>query len=186
MIRYSLLTSLIVVVFFGCCSDEFEKGFITYSGEVSFELNGETWQPFPTADDLSYDSLLLVLMHNYNDDDFKTYSLSIHQIDPMKLNEKQTIHKYVFSELDENKVSAEFAECLGDGDVAGDNFDVFEFEDNWIKITRWDEDSKKLEGEFQVNFIFRGLETGEPRKANTFPDTIRVTDGVFSTKVVEF
>ncbi len=79
------------------------------------------------------------------------------------------------------KVMSSFGTLSDDGDVLCHTYDVLEVDslNNWVKITKYNPQTKDISGEFSVTYI-------KTRECATFsyPDTIRIRNGVFHTKII--
>ena len=68
-----------------------------------------------------------------------------------------------------------------DGDVGQDNYRVLETEDNYLFFDSIDPQSLEVTGRFQVTLVIKLRSVNDPSK---LPDTLRFTNGVFHTKVL--
>ncbi|WP_342084518.1 hypothetical protein [Dyadobacter sp. OTU695] len=100
------------------------------------------------------------------------------QIGVKHKNAYQVTHGIV-SYLDEPQ--AALFELLSDGDVAGDSYYTVDSEDNYIQIDNYNEKTKEIKGIFQLTLIAQ-----KPRSSNLLPDTLRLQNGRFHTRIIEY
>lgn len=65
------------------------------------------------------------------------------------------------------------------GDVIGDSYNVIPDNKNYMVLTDWDPVELTISGEFQVSYYFSGQE----HVHDWMPDTIRFTEGRFTTRL---
>jgi hypothetical protein len=105
-------------------------------------------------------------------------------VDKLDNTVQQRIFKYDRGDIsipfDPNKAMSSFNTLSEDGDVLCHTYDVLEKDslNNWIKITKYNEKTRELSGEFSITYI-------KTRECTSFssPDTIRIRNGVFSTTI---
>ena len=83
--------------------------------------------------------------------------------------------------FDPNKVMSTFFTLSNDGDVVCHVFHVLEKDsfNNWVRITKYNEKTKEFSGEFSVTYI-----KTEECATFSYPDTIRIRNRVFHTKII--
>jgi len=186
MTRYLFIIFAVMVLLQGCdnsekrAKNEFLK-FYPGSSELSF--NDIKTNRFRVragfVDDKISIGFLYAINDLYNREDFVIVNVS-----PNNLN-LQTIYFYNKGDgtvnLDKNRVMSSFVTLSNDGDVLCHTYGVLESDslNNWVKITKYDEKTKELSGEFSVTYI-------KTRECATlsYPDTIRIRNGVFHTKIM--
>jgi len=178
-IRHILLICIIISFFIGCKKDP-DKG--KYYGTASATFNGKAWQSGKVrciiTKQCSYGKLgfQFQVYNQYNELReemifFKIPSaVGTYIINPLNLNDplcKDTIPIGSYHTLQ------------SDGDVALDSYNAILSSNNYFKIDNYNERTKELRGSFAVTFkIFS-------RQDPNSPDTIRVSNGSFNTKILE-
>ncbi len=66
-----------------------------------------------------------------------------------------------------------------DGDVVSHFYELLESENNYVTITNYNENNKTISGNFNLTFILDNYPNAPDK-----PDTIRVTNGEFYTKII--
>jgi hypothetical protein len=138
------------------------RGNLLYNLEDSVSLNFEKW-----------DGLVL------------KESISIQKI-YKNTNNSQRIYKYSYSNNRIEKLSSAYYTLRDDGDVLCDVYNVYEPDSiqNFITITSFNTQTKEIRGTFQATYLIdssRVIAIGKCRP--TAPDTIRIRNGEFYTKI---
>lgn len=175
-----ILTALFLAGLISCKDDT-----VSSEGELSVLLNGEdflsqfTSQSSAGLDEGCYDNRF-VLSSRYQDQE--GIERIVFAIVGIPLEEgTYIIHR---KEINEDRclqdvVDANFHTLVSDGDVLGDAYLPVETEDNHIVLTSYNEDTREIEGTFQMTLAVE-LEDHRPQKTVIdAPDTIQLTDGKF-------
>ncbi len=175
--KYILVTLCISFSIFAKCKKDKWEGI--YFGYAKAEINGVKVN-FKASGGLLYnlaDSISLVFQKL--DGFVLKESISIQKI-YKGTNLPQSIHKVDNSTIRVESLSSAY--YMTDDDLICDIYDVYEPDSaqNYISITDFNSQTKEIKGIFQVTYLI------DPawRKCNpAAPDTIRIRNGVFHTKV---
>jgi hypothetical protein len=69
-------------------------------------------------------------------------------------------------------------------DAFAEYFDILEDADNWITIDGFNADSTEIWGRYNLTFVLSPFSVGKGLYDPTFPDTIFVKDGVYTTRIL--
>jgi len=159
------------------------KDDIQYHGTASATFNGKAWQSGKVRCVIStqcYKGKLSIHFHVYNSQGFLRESLGIANIPVAKatytLNPADLANSRNCNRSD---ATASYHTLQDHGDVLLDSYDALPSADNYLAIEEYNERTKKLSGRFSV--IFKIHRRQDPNS----PDTIKVTNGRFDTKILE-
>lgn len=82
---------------------------------------------------------------------------------------------------EEDEIYGDFSTSLSDGDVAGASYDIVPTEDNLFQIGYLNLEEKIVEGQFQMTLV----KDFDPDPSLGFPDTVRITRGIFRADIRE-
>jgi len=167
------------LIFIGCKKDP-DKG--NYYGTASATFNGKTWQSGKVRCIVAKQcgngklGFQFQVYNQYNElrEEMIFFKIPVaigtYTINPKNFNDplcKDTIPIGSYHTLQ------------SDGDVLLDSYYVILSSNNYFTINNYNESTKELRGKFEVTFkIF-------DRQDPDSPDTIRVTNGSFNTKILE-
>ncbi len=144
---------------------------------INMYINGISWQ----ADYVHASNVNPVFysIEGYGSDSFNQIreSLAIRKI-PIEIG----TYKLTDDSLLENEnleANVFFNTSLSDGDVLGAVYEIIEKEDNFLKLERIDLENDFVEGQFQMSLI----KVRDPDTNIEFPDTVRITQGVFRSDI---
>jgi len=184
------LLFLIVVLFGGSCKkQDLSLSPLKYSwGSAKAEVNDTQWQANACRAGISpkkSDTIFLELgradniqFHELLRFHFLPIQLGIYYLPDMQLNLSNTKTKTVgmnFFIKGDNDLDCAAYENLHDADSL----------QNWVEITEYNEKTKEIKGKFSCNMIInpKGSNAG-PKCKPTDPDTIRIRNGMFHTKIM--
>ena len=173
MKTFLLIGATIISGFFSCTK---EKSDDTYWGEVTAQKNSELWSgKIRCLNNKPYNQGIDIDIDVYNSKNVRSENLfffkypnaeGTYLIDSTGVRIIDSLHGAVYH-------------TLQDDGTAGDSYYIIEgIVDNWLKITKKEED--ELWGEFQVAFV-KDLKYGEQDPAA--PDTVIFTKGNLHTRL---
>lgn len=74
-------------------------------------------------------------------------------------------------------------EIIHGEDAFAESYDILEGADNWITIDGFRADSTEMWGRYNLTFVLSPLSVGKGRYDPTFPDTIFLENGVYTTRI---
>ncbi len=178
MKKSELLILIMSVCFVAACDKKEapipEKDFF-YWGEVTALQNGEPWEEaclasdFDLADGEKFNMISRVLIYNH----FLTESMGLGKI-PFSLGTYMVKSKLP---LDDGQIVGGFGFYHDDQTLA--HYDILEVENsNFMTITSYDSSTLELKGIFDLTFL-------RISGSSEYPDTVRFTNGLFHTKIIE-
>lgn len=170
---------MIAIIFIGCKKDPNKN---LYFGTASAKFNGQSWTAGKVGCGIGITcpkGKLTFAFYVYNQQGFLREKLvfqaipvgtGVYTLNPANFNDplcKDTVpYSSYFTHQD-------------DGDVSLDSYNAIPSLNNYFAIEDYNERTKELRGSFAVTFkIFT-------RQAPNSPDTIRVSNGSFNTKILE-
>ncbi len=182
LIMKKLTIALLLSIFlFGNCDKDNNELGGTYFGYAKAELNGK---------EVYFNKARAGLLYNLTDSIsliFERYERLIlkEALDFQKVHKavsKQQVYKYDYSFTKIQKLSSGYNTLSDDGDVLCDVYHVFESDSlqNKITITSFDPSSKEIKGKFEGTYV---IDKTRIKCVPSAPDTIRVKNGVFHTKL---
>jgi len=173
---------LILLLFIACNKNKNE---FKYYGTASAMFNGNSWKATKVMCGIAtqcYKGKLYFRFEVYNDHQELRESLvfsniplakGMYIIYPANFGAQQDCNK--------NEAFSSYITSQADGDVILDSYDALPSAANYFTIEDYNERTKKLSGSFSVTYkIFSRSLT-----PHTSPDTIKVTNGRFDTKILE-
>jgi hypothetical protein len=168
-----------VFIFIACKKNKNE---FKYFGSASATMNGRTWNAGTVRCVINipcYKGKLGFGFKVYNQQGFLRESLIFSKIPIKKGNFLLSSKNYNDVTCIDTLPTSEYFTAQDDGDVLLDSYNAIPSPDNYFTIEDYNERTKELRGSFAVAFkiVLRG--------AVDAPDTIRVTNGKFYTKVLD-
>lgn len=165
----------LLFILLSCCKDKIENP-SQYWGNCSLDLNEvpSEFSPYciPSGD------LVNIYFDGLNENGFLRYEL-IFGLIQTKEYIIDSLYAYKTIGINEFEYSI-FYTFLSDGDVVGNIYKLIDSSENYIEITSWDEEKGEFRGKFQTNFI---IDTNYPINDINAPDTIRISNGEFYTRL---
>ncbi len=181
-----IVATFLLFVFAKCKKDELEpEG--NFFGYAKAEINGIPMNFNKANGGLLYNlsDSISVNLEKWNGL-VLTESISIQKIYKWS-NLSQKIYKYDYSAIKINKLSSGYVTLRDDGDVICDVYNVYEPDSlqNYITITSYNSQTNEIKGRFQVTYLIDSSRVANRgRKCRpTAPDTIRIRNGEFLTKI---
>lgn len=174
-----IISCFLIFIFATCKKDPLEE---KYFGYAKAELNGTV---------VNFNKVHGALFYNSED----SPSVSLERWDGLVLKESitimkmfkvtniaQRIHKYDYTVARLVKLSSAYDTFRDDGDVGCDKYNVYEPDSlqNYITITSFNSQTKEIKGTFQATYL---IDQSRPKCRTTAPDTIRIRNGEFYTKI---
>jgi hypothetical protein len=154
-----------------------------YWGEATALKNGSAWIAKPRAgtnDQMAVEKeidIVSILMSVYDSEGIQKESLSLEKFSLEKGYNKI----YPWFIADTSFLTGGFyATCFDD--AVRNTYKICEDKENYLTVNSYDENSKIIEGTFQLTFI---IELPRSKDEPDAPDTIRFTNGKFKTKIFE-
>jgi hypothetical protein len=177
---------LVVVTLQGCKKQEENLIIKNYPGTSELLFNDAKTNRFRVRASFYKDNAKKVsisFLYAIND----LYNREIFELAGVKLDSTNQQKIYIYDRGDvsvpfkPNRVMSTFSTLSDDGDVGCHLFQVLEKDslNNWVRITKYNEKTKELSGEFSVTYI-----KTEECATFSYPDTIRIRNGVFHTKII--
>lgn len=93
---------------------------------------------------------------------------------------KQRLNKNDYTITQQVKLSSIYGTSQDDGDVGCDYYEVYEADSiiNHITISYYNQNTEEISGTFNGTYLVT-----KPKCKQTAPDTLRITNGVFNTKI---
>lgn len=166
-------------LFAGCKKSSTEP----YFGYAKADINGVS---------VSFNKARGNILYNLND----TISLNFEKWDGLILKEEigiqkifkltnnsQRIHKYSYNGWLIEKLSSSYGTLRDDGDVGCDMYDIYQPDSlqNHITITSFNPQTNEIRGTFQATYL---IDPTRIKCRPTAPDTIRIRNGEFYTKIL--
>lgn len=180
-----IVASFLIFVFAKCKKDKLEPDG-QYFGYAKGEINGVV---------VNYNKANGGLLYNLAD----SVSLNFEKWDGLILKEsisvqkiyKQTnlpqrINKYDYTAIRIEKLSSSYYTLRDDGDVVCDVYNIYEPDSlqNYIIITSYNFQTKEIKGTFQATYLIDSSRVAGVGKCRpSAPDTIRIRNGEFHTKI---
>lgn len=178
MNRY-ILIYMAAIIFIGCKKDPNKD---LYYGTAYATFNGKAWSAGKVrcASNIPcYKGKLGFDFSVYNRQGFRRETMVFEKIPIAKGNYSINQLNYNDPLCKDTVAIASYSTLQDDGDVALDFYNVIPSLNNYFAIDDYNERTKELRGSFSVTFkIFS-------RQDPNSPDTIRVTNGSFYTKILE-
>lgn len=174
-----IICCFFIFIFAKCKKDPLEEKYFGYAGA---ELNGIT---------VNFNKVHGALFYNSED----SLSVSLEKWDGLVLKESfsilkiikvpniaQRIYKFDYTVNRVAKLSSGYYTFRDDGDVGCDSYNIYEPDSlqNYITITSFNSQTKEIRGTFQTTYL---IDQSTPKCRTTAPDTIRIKNGEFYTKI---
>lgn len=173
------ILSYLLLLFATCKKDEPEGD---YFGYCKFTVNGQ---------EIRFNKCTGNILYNNSD----SITFSFKKWDGLILKEsigffkahkniaiRQKVYKIELPIVFSKKLTSVFSTLSDDGDVLCDVYNVLESDSliNNITITSYNERTRKIKGTFEVTYI---IDTSGTKCRATAPDTLRIRNGEFCTKI---
>ena len=152
-------------------------------GTASALLNGEPWdiRPIGAGTSPCYPNTLSMRFEHYSEDGGLISAFAFTNF-PAQAG-KYYLYRHILGRQDcgTDSTSASFGTLLQGGHVLGEAFHVVEAANNRFVVTSYDSVAQRINGEFRVTMAINrafSIDTLD------FPDTLRITDGKFSVKII--
>jgi hypothetical protein len=181
-----LLPVLLCTFAFSTCKKDKAAPEGNYFGYAKAEINGVS---------VNYNKANGALLYNLNDSislNFEKWDGSVlkESISIQKIykgtNLSQRIYKYDYTETRIKKLSSGYYTLRDDGDVVCDLYNIYEPDSlqNYIIISSYNPQTKEIRGTFQATYLIDSARVATIGKCRaTAPDTIRIRNGEFYTKI---
>lgn len=179
MMHRKLLIGIASLILIGCKKDP-AKG--VYYGTASAIFNGKAWNAGTVRSNINvpcYKGKLGFEFNVYNKQGFLRETLSFEKIPIAKGTYSINPLNYNDPLCKDTVATALYGTSQDHGDVALDFYNVIPSPDNYFTINNYNERTKELTGSFEVTFKIT------TRQDPNSPDTIRVSNGRFYTKILE-
>lgn len=178
--NFTILTGIaaFAFIFTGCKKDP-DKGL--YFGSATATLNGKAWKAGKVRCGINipcYKGKLGFDFIVFNQEGFKRESLSFGKIPIAKGTYSVNPQNYNDLVCRDTVALGGYSTSQDEGDVALDYYNPIASANNYFTITNYNERTKELWGSFAVSFKI------STRRDPNSPDTIRVTNGNFYTKIL--
>ncbi len=154
-----------------------EDKLICDSCYMNMYLNGISWQADKFSAFLFKDGVVSLLGFSFDSFGQERESLSFGGI-PLEAK-KFSLFSGLESIRKDGEVGVFFSTNLSDGDVLGAVYELVNDEVHELIINTLDLEENVIEGSFQLTL----LKESDPRPALNFPDTIRITQGIFRSDI---
>jgi hypothetical protein len=189
--RKLLVLLLCLSLFLGCKKEELNPFLKNSWGWAKAEINGVKWEANACR---AYKDDCFIGLFLSNADNSQTYeTLRITFQDSLSRLGKHKLSKFItFTFPDTSYVSSSTSyhkQVLGDDDLwcaVYNNLHDADSLQNWVEITEYNEKTKEIKGKFSCNLLIdpKGGNAGVKCKP-TDPDTIRIRNGVFHTRITD-
>jgi hypothetical protein len=168
-----------IFIFIACKKNKDE---FNYFGTASAMLNGKSWQAGGVRCYINmpcFKGKLGFQFRVFNQQGFSRESMSFAKIPIAKGTYRLFPSNYADPTCIDTVATAGYFTQQDDGDVALDAYKAINSIDNYFTIEDYNERTKELRGSFSVTFkIFS-------RQDPNSPDTIRITNGKFYTRILD-
>jgi len=165
-----------IILIFSCGKDEFEYDYST--GEVNALMNGDPWKSNIRASFIA-DSLFGISIEKFNNQGILRESTGFQRFNLKEgLIDSFATPSTTLGQLP----STHYARLISDGDLISESYNLDHSKDNFIEIIEINEDSKYIEGRFDLTF---NIDTLFGKYDESAPDIVYFTDATFWVKYEE-
>ena len=174
-----LIIFSLIALFLSC-----NKSSPEFYGTASATVNGEYWQADKLGCkilnvDTCFHNTLGINLLKYNSLGELREEYSFTKLIPEVSVQKVYPVNFVTYPCNDT-LDATYATLGADGDAVNEIYNTVSGLDNFIRIESYDSRTKKISGSFAITFVIYNRSVND----NTSIDTIRVTNGKFSTKIL--
>lgn len=161
----------------GCKKDKIRG---QYFGTASALLNGTEWKAGKvtcTVDQGCYNGKLGIQFLVYSSEGYARESIGFHKI-AMRTGLKK-VYPINYLNACNDTLDGTYHTLTDDGDVTLDSYNAIPTSDNFLNIEKYDDVTKEIWGTFTIAYEIL------TRQSINSPDTIRITNGKFHTRIQE-